>query len=83
MIVAVFAFVPFGETPAHGISWGVTIAGLLEILWLHFFLRRIDVSVKPQFNIRRLLHNAEIKTLFKRIAPGVLGAGVYQINMGG
>lgn len=37
MIVAVFAFVPFGETPAHGISWGVTIAGLLEILWLHFF----------------------------------------------
>ena len=81
MIVAVFAFVPFGETPAHGISWGVTIAGLLEILWLHFFLRRIDVSVKPQFNIRRLLHNAEIKTLFKRIAPGVLGAGVYQINM--
>ena len=81
MIVSVFAFVPFGETPAHGISWGVTIAGLIEILWLSIFLKRINVHVKPQFNIRALLRDSQIRTLFKRIAPGVLGAGIYQINM--
>ena len=81
MIVSVFAFVPFGETPAHGISWGVTIAGLIEILWLSIFLKRINVHIKPQFNIRALLRDSQIRTLFKRIAPGVLGAGIYQINM--
>ena len=81
MIVSVFAFVPFGETPAHGISWGVTIAGLLEILWLSFFLRGIGVRIRPQFNIIQLLKDTQIKTLFKRIGPGVLGAGIYQINM--
>jgi len=81
MIVSVFAFVPFGETPAHGISWGVTVAGLLEIFWLSFFLHGIKVRIRPQFNIFKLCANPEIKTLFKRIAPGVLGAGIYQINM--
>ncbi|MBE6452406.1 MAG: murein biosynthesis integral membrane protein MurJ [Alphaproteobacteria bacterium] len=81
MIISVFIFVPFGETPAHGIAFGVSIAGLLEILWLMYFLHRQQVWIKPDFHIFQLLKNSDIKTLFKRIAPGVLGAGVYQINM--
>ena len=35
----------------------------------------------PQKNILAIAKDNEIKTLFRRIAPGVLGAGVYQINM--
>ena len=81
MIASVFVFVPFSITPAHGISAGITFAGLLEIFWLAYFLRRQKVYIHPQFNIIRLLKDSEIKTLFKRIGPGVLGAGVYQINM--
>lgn len=81
MILSVFLFVPFGETPAHGIAIGVTVAGFIEILWLTFFLRRQQVKIRPQFNIISAIKDCEIKTLFKRIAPGVLGAGIYQINM--
>lgn len=81
MIASVFVFVPFSVTPAHGISAGITFAGLLEIFWLAYFLRRQKVYIHPQFNIIQLLKDSEIKTLFKRIGPGVLGAGVYQINM--
>ena len=81
MIFSVFLFVPFGETPAHGIAFGVSFAGVLEIFWLAFFLKRSGVVVRPQWNIRALIKHHDIKTLFKRIAPGVLGAGVYQINM--
>lgn len=81
MIASVFIFVPFGETPAHGIAIGVTTAGFLEILWLMFFLRRQQVQIKPDYHIFTLLKDESIRTLFKRIAPGVLGAGVYQINM--
>ena len=81
MILSVFIFVPFGSTPAHGIAIGVTVAGFLEILWLMFFLHRQQVYLKPDFKILSLLKDSSIRTLFKRIAPGVLGAGVYQINM--
>ncbi|MBR1648671.1 MAG: polysaccharide biosynthesis C-terminal domain-containing protein [Alphaproteobacteria bacterium] len=35
----------------------------------------------PQKNIVALSKSDEIKTLFKRIAPGIFGAGIYQINM--
>ncbi len=81
MILSVFIFVPFGATPAHGIAIGVTTAGFIEILWLMFFLHCQQVWLKPDFRIPALLKDNCIRTLFKRIAPGVLGAGVYQINM--
>lgn len=81
MILAVFIFVPFSLTPAHGISISVTAAGIIEIFWLAYFLRRQKITIHPQYNIKEQIKNPEIKTLFKRIAPGVLGAGIYQINM--
>lgn len=81
MVLSVFIFVPFSVSPAYGISIGVTVSGFLQILWLSYFLHRQGVHIKPQHNIRRLLKDSEIKTLFRRIGPGVLGAGVYQINM--
>lgn len=81
MIASVFVFVPFSPTAAHGIAIGVTFAGFMEILWLMFFLHRQQVWLKPNFHILTLIKDQTIKTLFKRIAPGVLGAGVYQINM--
>ena len=81
MIFSAFVFVPFMPTAAHGIALGITVAGFLEILWLYFFLRRIDVKIHPYLHIIKIMRNPEIKTLFKRIAPGVVGAGIYQINM--
>ena len=81
MILSVFIFMPFGETPAHSIAMGITTAGILEILWLAFFLKRQQIVIKPQTNIPSIVKDPEIKTLFKRIAPGTLGAGIYQINM--
>ena len=81
MIFSAFVFVPFMPTAAHGIALGITVAGFFEILWLYFFLRRIDVKIHPYLHIIKIMRNPEIKTLFKRIAPGVVGAGIYQINM--
>lgn len=81
MIFSAYVFVPFMPTAAHGIALGITVAGLFEILWLWIFLRRIDVKIHPYMHIIKIMRNPEIKTLFKRIAPGVVGAGIYQINM--
>ncbi len=81
MIASVFMLVPFSITPAHGMSWGVFIAGILEVIWLNFFLRRENISLRFDYHFLNIFRNSDIRTLFRRIAPGILGAGVYQINM--
>ena len=81
MIFSAFAVVPFTPSAAHGIAWGITIAGLSEVLWLYVALKRIDVTIHPYIRLTKIMSNPEIRTLFKRIAPGVVGAGIYQINM--
>ncbi|MBO4285552.1 MAG: murein biosynthesis integral membrane protein MurJ [Alphaproteobacteria bacterium] len=81
MILSAFVLVPFCQTPAHGFAFAITLAGILEIFWLRHFLRKIDVKIRPYIHPKKILQNPEIKTLFKRIAPGVVGAGIYQINM--
>ncbi len=81
MILSVFIFVPFSPSAAHGIAFGVTTAGFLEIIWLTYFLHKQQIYIKPQTNIKAIIQDNEIKTLFKRITPGILGAGIYQINM--
>ena len=81
MIASAFIFKDIGSTPAHGIALGITLAGILEIIWLQYFIRKQTVKLTPQTNILQLLKLDDIKTLFRRIAPGILGAGIYQINM--
>ena len=81
MISSVFVLMPFIATPAYRIAISIPTAGMLEILWLRYFLRRQDIFICPQKNILEIAKSEEIKTLFKRIAPGIFGAGIYQINM--
>ena len=81
MIASAFIFKDIGPTQAHGIAFGITLAGILEILWLQYFIRKQDVRLSPKTNILQILKMDDIKTLFHRIAPGILGAGIYQINM--
>lgn len=81
MIAAGLLSVMMFDMPVYGMAWGITIAGMIEVFWLKFFLNREDIRIRPDFHIRTLLKDSEIRTLFKRIAPGVVGAGIYQINM--
>lgn len=81
MIVFAFIGVVFMPSIAHSIALGITVAGVFEILWLAWDLRHIDVRIHPYIHVGKIIRNPEIKTLFHRIAPGVVGAGIYQINM--
>ncbi len=69
MVASVFVLMPFIATPAYRITLGVPAAGVLEVLWLHYFLKRQDVFIRPQRRVFALAASDEIKTLFKRIAP--------------
>ena len=81
IIIAGIFSVTYLNFPVYGMAWGITLSGIIEILWLKYFLNKEDIRIKPNFQIKKLLFDSEIKTLFKRIAPGVVGAGIYQINM--
>lgn len=59
------------------LCWGLLVTGLLQFLWLHHFIRSLDISIKfikPRFNER-------IKLLLQKILPLAFGAGLYQINL--
>jgi putative peptidoglycan lipid II flippase len=77
MIGALLWLTPHVETPGHALAWGVTLAGLVELVWLAIALDRAGMSLR--FRAPRL--TAGVKRLLKLILPGALGAGVVQVNL--
>ena len=68
---------PYTETPAHALAWGTFASGVAQFSWLVFSCRKAKVGlrlVKPAIT-------PEVKLLAKRIVPGAVGAGVYQVNL--
>lgn len=81
IIIAGLVSVVSLDMPVYGMAWGITVSGIIEVIWLKYFLNRESIKIKPDFAIKKLMQDTEIRTLFKRIAPGIVGAGIYQINM--
>lgn len=65
------------ETPAHALAWGVAFAGLLQFVWLFVACRRAGLPVS--LKLPKL--NPEVKKMVKLMIPGIIGAGVVQINL--
>ena len=85
MIAALLGLTPFlmGESaPAYALAWGVTGAGLIELIFLGWHIKKAGYLFGLINPIHALFHmTREVKTLLKKMAPGVLGSGVYQINL--
>ncbi len=77
LIGALLGLTPFVETPGHALAWGVTIAGVLQFLWLIEACRRADMS----FRLPRPALTPRVRRLLVLILPGAVGAGVVQINL--
>lgn len=77
LIAAVFALPPIMQTPAHALSWGVAAAGVVQLLWMMWHVKRagwLPKLVWPHLT-------DDVKRLLKRIAPVAVGAGIYQISL--
>ncbi|RAU23854.1 murein biosynthesis integral membrane protein MurJ [Paramagnetospirillum kuznetsovii] len=68
-----------GHTPTagHAMAWGTFAAGIIQFAWLFLAARRAGMGLSP----RRPRLSPEVRLLFKRIVPGAVGAGVYQVNL--
>lgn len=77
LIVALLVFTPFADTPGHALSYGIGIAGIVQLVWLIHNVKKSKVKLEvkvPEFT-------DNIKKLFKLMGPGVIGAGVMHINL--
>ena len=59
------------------ISYGVLIAGVLELLWMLYFLKKHRLL----FFFCRFRMTKELILLIKRMIPAMVGSGVAQINI--
>ncbi len=59
------------------LSWGVSVAGLLQFIFLYHFVKKFYV-IKLDFKIR--ITN-KVKFFFKKLLPSIFSSGVTQINI--
>ena len=76
-LIGLLLFAYHFETPGHALAYGVLVAGVLQfgLLWL------VARKMKIRIRLRRPQFDGRIKRLFKLMGPGVIGAGVMQINL--
>jgi putative peptidoglycan lipid II flippase len=65
------------ESPAHALSWGLILSGFVQIAWMVWFCNKEGFYFK--LGIPKL--TAEVKAFLRRFFPGVIGAGITQINL--
>jgi putative peptidoglycan lipid II flippase len=76
-VAVLVALAPFTPTPGHAMAWGVFASGLSQLAWLVFSVRHAGMPlgfVRPRLT-------PEVKAMLKRVVPGALGAGMYQVNL--
>ena len=76
-IVFMLALPGFVPTVGHAAAWGVSVSGVAQILLLYWAVVRAGMRL----HIPRPRLTPQMRTLFRRMAPGLLGSGVIQLNL--
>lgn len=77
LIGAMLGFADRLETPGHVLAWGVSAAGLAQLVWLIVAARRAGWTLA----LRLPRVTPGVRKLFRLMGPAMLGAGVVQINL--
>ena len=67
----------YDDQLAITLSYGISFAGLLQLLLLYFFVKK-KLSIKISFNFS---YTNKIKFFFKKLIPSIFSSGVTQINI--
>lgn len=85
MITSLFFVTPFitgPYAPSYALSIGVFSAGIIEFVFLAWHVWKAGLAFGLLNPVKSLFHLSDgVKTLLRKMAPGVLGSGVYQINL--
>ncbi len=64
------------RTTAMAMAWALSLSGLLQVIWLGFFMRR--AGFRLALGSPRITNG--VKELGNLMVPAIFGAGVYQIS---
>ncbi len=76
-IACMLWLVPFVPSVGHALAWGVSASGVVQLALLYVAVRRAGMRLylpRPRLTPR-------IRALLRKMGPGVLGAGITQVNM--
>ncbi len=68
---------PYVATAGHALAWGVTASGVAQLGLLMWALHRAGMGLK----LPRPRLTPQIRVLLRRMLPGLVGAGVTQLNL--
>lgn len=77
LIISILFLKDYFATPAHALSWGVFVAGVLQFIWMMYAV----IRAKWQVKLSLPCWNDNMKLLVRRMIPTAIGAGVAQINL--
>ncbi|WP_027283582.1 murein biosynthesis integral membrane protein MurJ [Rubritepida flocculans] len=77
-MAALLGLTPFVATPAHALAWGVLASGVLQLGLVWWAARQAGMALNP---FRRLALGEGERMVLRRMVPGVIGAGVTQLNL--
>lgn len=77
MLLFLLALTPLIGNPGMAVSWGITFSGLMQIVFLWWCAKR----EKLNFALPKPHMTQDVKTLLNKMGPGVLAAGIVQINL--
>jgi putative peptidoglycan lipid II flippase len=68
---------PYVPTAGHALAWGITVSGVAQLGLLLWALKRAGMG----FRLPRPRLTPQIRVLLRRMLPGLVGAGVTQLNL--
>ena len=68
---------PYVPTAGHALSWGITASGVAQLGLLLWALHRAGMGL----SLPRPRLTPQIRVLLRRMLPGLIGAGVTQLNL--
>ena len=66
-----------GDKLVYYLSYGVTFAGIVQFLFLYFYVRKF---YSPKFFFKTSI-DEKVKKFFKKLLPSIFSSGVTQINI--
>jgi putative peptidoglycan lipid II flippase len=69
---------PYVATPGHALAWGVTASGVVQLALVMWATAQAGMALNL---LRAPAITAEVRLVLKRMIPGVIGAGVVQLNL--
>lgn len=77
-MAALLTLTPYVATPAHALAWGVTASGVVQLGIVLWAAARAGMALRV---LRPPSLTPEVRAVLRRMGPGVIGAGVTQLNL--